>query len=306
MKNRIVIIVIIILQSSLCAFAGGTDTLSIRRHLENIINTEKPRNHKNLASLNEVAKYIYDNFGQLADTVYYQPYEVYGKTYKNVICVFGSEYDQTIVVGAHYDVCGDQDGADDNATGVVGLLELARMLQGQKLNNRIELVAYTLEEPPYFRTENMGSYIHAQSLTKNGINVYGMFCLEMIGYFDDSKKSQDYPIGFLSAIYGDRGNYITLVNKLSKGKFSRKFNRKFKKHKQIRTKKFTAPAKLPGIDFSDHLNYWTFGYSALMITDTAFYRNKNYHETTDTIETLDLKRMSDVINTVFKALTSMK
>ena len=222
------------------------------------------------------------------------------------MCVFGNQSAKTIVIGAHYDVCGNQDGADDNASGVVGLLELAKSLKGEKLNYRIEIVAYTLEEPPYFRTKNMGSFIHAKSLYENKTNVYGMFCLEMIGYFDDSKKSQDYPIGPLSLIYGNRGNYITLVNKFSKGQFSRTFNKQFKNQRLIKTKKFTAPAKMPGIDFSDHLNYWAFDFSALMLTDTAFFRNKNYHENTDTIETLDLLRMSKVIESVYNTIITMK
>ena len=241
-----------------------------------------------------------------ADSVYYQSYLVDNIEYKNVVCVFGISHAKTIVVGAHYDVCGNQDGADDNASGVVGLLELAKSLKGKKLKYRIEMVAYTLEEPPYFRTKNMGSFIHAKSLYENNTDVYGMFCLEMIGYFDDARKSQDYPIGPLSLIYGTRGNYITLVNKFSKGKFSRKFSKQFKNQRLIKTKEFMAPAKLPGIDFSDHLNYWAFDFSALMITDTAFYRNKNYHENTDTIETLDLLRMSQVIESVYQTLIKMK
>jgi len=286
--------------------ANQIDTLSIKNHLDKIINTAKSRNHRNIESLNYVANYIFNDFNKYADSVYYQPYIVDNKEYKNVVCVFGNQNAKTIVIGAHYDVCGNQDGADDNASGVVGLLELAKSLKGKKLNYRIEMVAYTLEEPPYFRTKNMGSFIHAKSLYENKTNVYGMFCLEMIGYFDDSKKSQDYPIGPLSLIYGNRGNYITLVNKFSKGQFSRTFNKQFKNQRLIKTKKFTAPATLPGIDFSDHLNYWAFDFSALMITDTAFYRNKNYHENTDKIETLDLLRMSKVIESVYNTIITMK
>jgi Zn-dependent M28 family amino/carboxypeptidase len=305
MKKHTLILTIITL-FTIGLRANEIDTLSIRKHLNNIINTEKPRNYKNIESLNDVADYILKDFTKYADSVYYQPYIVDNIEYKNVVCVFGIQNTKTIVVGAHYDVCGNQDGADDNASGVVGLLELAKLLKGKQLKYRIEMVAYTLEEPPYFRTKSMGSYIHAKSLYENKTDVYGMFCLEMIGYFDDTKKSQDYPIGLLSLVYGNRGNYITLVNKFSKGKFSRKFNKKFKSYKLINTKKFIAPAKLPGIDFSDHLNYWKFEFSGLMITDTAFYRNKNYHEDTDTIETLDLSRMSKVIESVYKTLIVLK
>ena len=290
---------------SIQASAESIDTLSIRRHLQQLIATEKPRNYRNPEVLDYVANYIYQEFKQYADTVYYQPYTVQGVTYKNVICTFGSQHKETIVVGAHYDVCGDQDGADDNASGTVGLLELARLLKDKPLQYKIELVAYTLEEPPFFRTEYMGSYVHAKALKESGQPVYGMISLEMIGYFDDTKGSQEYPVGFLTLLYGKLGNYITLVNKLHKGKFSRKFSRQFTRQNLIKTKKFNAPAKLPGIDFSDHLNYWHFGYSALMITDTAFFRNKNYHKNTDTLETLDLKRMALTIETVFRTLIDL-
>jgi hypothetical protein len=282
-----------------------SDTIIIKAHLRAITKTEKFRTYKNVDQLNLTADYIKNVFSQYSDSVYMQEYFVNGQVYKNVICSFGTENNNRIIVGAHYDVCGNQEGADDNATGVVGLLELSRQLKGQKLSKRIDLVAYTLEEPPYFRTEYMGSYVHAKSLAENKVDVYGMISLEMIGFFKDEKKSQSYPIGLLSIFYGKRGNYITLVNKFSSGKFSRTFSRKYKSTKAIRTKKFKGPKALPGIDFSDHLNYWKFGYSALMITDTSFYRNRNYHESTDKMETLDIYRMSKVIDGVLLALKKM-
>ena len=281
------------------------DTTKIKKHLTLITKTDKSRNYKNLKTLNQIGAYIFDEFKTYADSTYYQKYNVKGNEYKNVIAVFGSENTKTIVVGAHYDVCGEQEGADDNATGVVGLLELARMLQGKKLNYRIELVAYTLEEPPFFRTKQMGSYIHAKSLKDNNIDVYGMVCLEMIGYFDDAKNSQNYPLGFLKLIYGNKANYITLVNQFSKGKFARKFSNIFKKANTIRAKKFIGPKSMEGIDFSDHMNYWNFGYSAVMLTDTSFYRNKNYHEKTDTMETLNIPKIAQVIDGVFQTIINM-
>ncbi len=282
-----------------------SDTSFIQKHLSSITKTKGFRNYQNTDQLNEIAEYIKNEFLKYTDHVSFQEYEVDGVTYKNVIGSFGAQNQKRIIVGAHYDVCGNQEGADDNATGVTGLLELARLLNGQPLAYRIDLVAYTLEEPPYFRTENMGSYVHAQSLAENHTDVYGMVCLEMIGYFSDEKKSQDYPLGILSLFYGNKGNYITLVKKYGAGKFAKKFTRKYKTAATIRTKKFTGPEGLQGIDFSDHLNYWKFGYSAIMVTNTAFYRNKNYHQPTDTMETLDIHRMSKVIDGVFKALTGL-
>jgi len=288
------------------SYAQIIDTVSIRNHLEYITGTERPRNYRNIETLNRVAAYIRSVFEQYADTVYYQPFTVNGRIYKNVIAVFGNPDAGTIVVGAHYDVYDHQPGADDNASGVVGLLELAKLLKGKKLPYRLELVAYTLEEPPFFRTENMGSYIHAKSLHDSRREVYGMLSLEMIGYFDDRKKSQKYPLGIMSLFYGSRGDFITLVNKFSKGKFARRFSRRFKKQRRIKTKRFTAPAFVPGIDFSDHMNYWKFGYSALMLTDTAFYRNPHYHQAGDTVETLDLERTARVVESVYGALMTVK
>lgn len=288
-----------------CFAAAITDTAIIKSHLTALTKTDKFRTHTNVDQLNRTADYIKNIFSQYTDSVFVQEYVVNGQVYKNVICSFGSENKKRVIVGAHYDACGNQEGADDNASGVVGLLELSRALKGVKLNNRIDLVAYTLEEPPYFRTEYMGSYVHAKSLADKNIEVYGMVSLEMIGYFKDEERSQTYPIGFLSLFYGNKGNYITLVKKFGAGQFARKFCRTYKSTKVIRTKKFSGPAALPGIDFSDHLNYWKFGFSALMLTDTSFYRNKNYHEPTDTMETLDISRMARVIDGVFNTLTAL-
>ncbi len=285
--------------------AKQADTTVIRKHLQAITKTANFRNHQNIEQLNLTADYIKSIFVRYADSTYFQEYRVDGKVYKNVICSFGLENSKRIILGAHYDVCGDQEGADDNASGVVGLLELARLLQGTDLNHRIDLVAYTLEEPPYFRTEHMGSFIHAKSLFDTNAEVAGMVSLEMIGYFREEHNTQSYPVGLLSLFYGNRGNYITLVKKFGAGSFARRFIRNYKSTKVIPTKKFSAPAKLPGIDFSDHLNYWTFGYDALMITDTSFYRNKNYHQITDKLETLDLPKMAKVIDGVFKTLKTL-
>lgn len=303
--KQIKLILIFLLSSSLCYSKPIADTSIIKSHLIAITKSGEFRSYHNIDQLNKTAEYIKSVFNQYSDSVFIQEYIVNGQVYKNVICSFGTENKKRIIVGAHYDVCDNQEGADDNASGVVGLLELSRLLNGQKLNQRIDLVAYSLEEPPYFRSEYMGSYIHAKSLIENKTEVYGMISLEMIAYFSDKKNSQSYPIQLLSLFYSSKGNYITLVKKFGAGKFTRKFCRKFKSSNIIRTKKFTAPPALPGIDFSDHLNYWKFGISALMITDTAFFRNKNYHEPTDTMETLDINKMANVIDSVFKTLISI-
>ena len=277
----------------------------MKKHLVALTKTPQFRNHENIDQLNDIADYIKNDFGKYSAETSFQEYEVNGETYKNVIASFGPQNAKRIVIGGHYDVCGDQEGADDNATGVTALLELARMLKGQDLKYRIDLVAYTLEEPPYFRTENMGSYVHAKSLKDENVNVYGMISVEMIGYFSDKENSQDYPLGILSWVYGKKGDYITLVKKFGGGEFVRKFIKNYHQTNQLKTETFSAPKSLTGIDFSDHLNYWHFGYNALMITDTSFYRNKNYHKKGDTLETLDLPKMANVIDGIFLSLQEL-
>lgn len=185
-----------------------TDTVSINSHLKNITKTPAYRNHQNIVQLNIIADYIKSNFLKYSDSVSFQEYEVDGKIYKNVICSFGAENKSRIIVGAHYDVCGDQEGADDNASGVVALLELAQQLSKQKLNKRIDLVAYTLEEPPYFRTEYMGSYIHAKYLSDHKIEVFGMLSIEMIGFLVMKRKAKIIPWVFYHGFMATKG--ITL------------------------------------------------------------------------------------------------
>lgn len=291
------------LMVNIFALAQKADTLLIKQHLTAITKPENRfRNYRDTLTLNQVAAYIKDIFLQYADTVFEQPYQVKGVTYKNVIASFAVHHSKRIIIGAHYDVCGNQAGADDNASGVAGILELARMLDKQDLSYRVDIVAYTLEEPPFFWTQNMGSYIHAKSLFMEKAQVEGMVSLEMIGYFKNEKKTQTYPLKILRLFYGNRGNYITISSKIKKGYFTRRFSRKMMKNRQLRVRKITAPRQLPVADRSDQRCYWDFGYSAFMINDTAMFRNFEYHQLGDVMERLDYVKMAAVIDTVFLAL----
>ncbi len=260
------------------------------------------RNYLNVENLNKVANYIHSEFTKVCDTVYFQEYKVENRTYKNVIASIGTQHSERIIIGAHYDTCGEQEGADDNASGTVGVLELARILSEKHLKYRIDFVTYTLEEPPFFGTKEMGSYIHAKSVNDQKQNIKGMICLEMIGYFNDAPNSQEYPIGLLKPFYGNKGDFITIVEKFGSGRFSKKIGNLMSVQKLIKTKRFIGPKSLEGIGLSDHRNYWEFGYDALMITNTAFYRNDNYHMTTDKLETLDIERMCRVIDQVYMSV----
>lgn len=282
-----------------------SDSVILRTHVDEITKITY-RNYLDTLALNQVAGYIESQFRMHSGRVIYQPFKLDGRVYKNVICSFGPQDGERLIIGAHYDVYGKLPGADDNASGVAGLLELSRLLKNENPKFRIDLVAYTLEEPPYFRSNGMGSYIHAQDLWQNKIPVKGMICLEMIGYFNVSPKSQDYPVGIMKWFYGNTGDYILIVQRFGNGSFGRQFNRLIKKNASIETKFLRSPKFLPGVDFSDHRNYWNFGFNAIMVTNTAFYRNENYHSAGDTLETLDFGRMSKVVDQVYISVVNLK
>ena len=295
----------------LVAADSGLVTVDKKRLLADLkflVESPIARYDEHVSRLDQCADYIFAEFKKLTEDVEFQKYPVNGKEYKNVICSFGPRDGERIIVGAHYDVCENQPGADDNASGIAGLLETARLLKQQSstLKYRVDLVAYTLEEPPNFRTENMGSAVHAKMLYDNHIKVKRMICLEMIGYYSDQRGSQEYPIGLLKLFYPSKANYIAVVGKFGQGKSVRKTKKAMKQNSEIKVCSLNAPAAVPGIDFSDHLNYWKYGYAAVMITDTSFYRNANYHEKTDTLNTLNLDKMAEVVKGVVAAIINLK
>lgn len=274
----------------------------LEAHVRVLCDTLSPRDGAHPENLNRVAAYIKQQFEQAKGRVSEQPFEVGGSAYRNVVASFGPESGERIVVGAHYDTAGARPGADDNASGVAGLIELARVLGERPPRSRVELVAFALEEPPYFRSPFMGSAVHARSLKQQGVSVRVMFSLEMIGYFSDAPDSQHYPLPLLKAFYPSRANFIAIVGNLGQGLTVRRVKSAMRDASPLPVYSINAPRAIPGVDFSDHLNYWDAGYQAVMITDTAFYRNQNYHTFQDTPETLDYTRMAMTVQAVHAAV----
>jgi Zn-dependent M28 family amino/carboxypeptidase len=269
----------------------------LERHVRTIVTQFAPRDHEHLAQLEGASRYIEGELSKHA-TTRFQNFNANGKSYRNVIAQIGPDTQEIIVIGAHYDSYGALPAADDNASGVAGLIELAQVLSKLPLRQRVELVAYTLEEPPYFRTEFMGSAIHAKSLKAAGKRVSLMLSLECIGYFSDAPGSQDFPISAMGLAYPTTGNFIALVGHYREGALSRRVRETMRAATPLPVHSINAPAFVAGIDFSDHLNYWNEGFVGMMVTDTAFMRNKNYHTAGDTPETLDYRRMGEVVRAV--------
>ena len=214
----------------------------------------------------------------------------HGITYRNFSLRFKGKNPKKIIIGAHYDSFDEFPGADDNASAVAVLLCLAGELKNAKnLPFDTELVFYACEEPPYFGTDSMGSFRHAQSCSKS--DTACMICLEMVGYFSDTKGSQSYPISILRFLYGSRGNFLMLVSNLQSRAILEAM-RKSLKGSSMNYKSFVSPFKSWGMDWSDHRNYWERKIPAIMITDTSLFRNTNYHSANDTAEKLDYDKMA--------------
>jgi len=265
------------------------------------------RNSRNLGSLEKASEYIRKEFDKAGMLIEEQKWTAVGKEYKNIIASYEPGKLKRLIIGAHYDVAGKQHGADDNASGVAGLLETARLLTENRpeIDYGIDLVAYCLEEPPFFGTDSMGSFVHAESLFKKMTPVIGMVCFEMIGYFSDKTGSQDFPPGDLKSRYPGIGNFIMVAGIEKYKSFNDRFQRLMAIDSKIDVQVISLPDNSGYAGLSDHRNYWKFGYKALMINDTCFFRNKNYHKKTDTLETLDFERMAEVINCSYTAITRL-
>ena len=278
----------------------------MKNTLEFLTNIQPARTYNHTDSLDRVANYIFSRFEQIGLEVTFQEFMVDGKSYRNVIATLNPEYEERLLFGGHYDVCGEIPGADDNASAVAAIIESAAQLYAcrDSLSFRIDFIAFVLEEPPYFNTKHMGSYIHAKSLYDAKVNVLGLINYEMIGYFSDEAGSQDYPLDGMEEIYGDRGDYIAIVSNTSSSPFLERLN--FNDiESNILIKEMLLPDELSDITASDHLNYWALGFDAVMITDTAHFRNPHYHTVGDTIETLNLEKMQYVVDAVVTAVVKM-
>lgn len=283
------------------------NTKRLYKDVEFLTEINPSRNYLNLDSINKVVEYIKKEFQQMGVSSIEQKWMARKNEYSNIIASYEPLKSKRLIVGAHYDVCGDQPGADDNASAVAGLLETARMIFKNKpeLDYGIDFVAYCLEEPPFFGSELMGSYVHAKSLKDDNVEVIGMICYEMIGYFSDEPNSQNFPSPELAALYPDVANFIIVVGIDQHQEFNSKVHRLMSKDSGIDVQIINFPESSGLAGLSDHRNYWTFGYPALMINDTSFIRNPNYHEKSDTIETLDFGKMTEVINSSYKAIVNL-
>ena len=283
--------------------AAIVEPSKLEGHVRFLSETCHPRHALARENQAKAIAYIAAHFREAGGRVVMQDIATPSGSYQNVIAHFGPEEGRRYVIGAHFDSCGVQPGADDNASGVSGLLELASLLGKEKsLPAHFELVAYNLEEPPFFAGPYMGSAVHARSLKEQHAQVALMLSLEMIGCFQDERGSQSYPGPLMNLIYPSRGNFIAIVGRWNQRAVVGSFKRACIGTANLPVVSIAAPSFVPAIDFSDHRNYWAEDFPALMITDTAFLRNPRYHQPTDTYDTLDYRRMAEVVRLLHAGL----
>jgi hypothetical protein len=269
---------------------------SLEAHIQVLSEDIGPRGLEDHESLREARDYIEGTLASFGYSPQIQPFVVDGIEYWNVEATRrgAASADEIVVFGAHYDVCGSRPGADDNATGVAALLELARVAIDVDFDRSLRFVFFANEEPPFFGTEDMGSRVYARASAEAGEDIVSMFSLESIGYYLDEPGSQKYPFPF-GLFYPDRGDFIAFVGNPSSRPLVRESIETFRDSTLFPSQGCVAPSFIPGVFWSDHASFWKEGYSAIMITDTAPFRNENYHQHTDTLDTLDMDRMARVV-----------
>lgn len=247
--------------------------------------------------LEKTAQFIETSFVAAGYRVQAQEYTLQMRKVRNIVAEIPGERTagEIVIVGAHYDTVADCPGADDNSSGIAGLLELARLFRNSHPARTVRFVAFVNEEPPWFQTEDMGSLVYAKELKRRGENVVAAIPLETIGYYSDKEGSQQYP-AVLGSFYPKQGNFIAMVGNVASAELVRQAVGAFRKSVKFPVEGAAAPSAITGVSWSDQWSFWEQGYPAIMVTDTAPFRNPHYHLPSDTPDTLDYDRMTRVVS----------
>ena len=259
------------------------------------------------AKLKETAAYIKSFYHAIGLSANNQAYAYADFTVENIIVEISSHPNPKyrFVLGAHYDSVAGTVGADDNASAVAVQLETARHLTGlmgnPKLDLAVKFVSFALEEPPAYNTRHMGSRIYARKARKDKDQIDGMICLEMVGYTCSVPGCQGYPFPLMFMGYPKEGNFIGIVNNFKSRDFAARLVEQFQKNSQLPVVKLTVPFNgwvVPAVRLSDHASFWDQAFKAVMLTDSAFYRNPYYHTAADTMDKLNFDFMAQVVQSL--------
>ena len=262
---------------------------ALTQTLQNL-QTIGPRNDQNPGSLAKTIAFLAPTFPDV------QSYTINEKQYENRIAeIKGSEHpEQIILISAHYDTVPGSPGADDDGTGIAAIMELAKRFGQTKPARTLRFVAFTNEEKPFAGTDTMGSRVYAKQVADRKDQILGMFSLEMLGYYSDRPNSQQYPVP-VNGVYPNQGNFIGFISNLKSRELLKTSLLVFRQTATVPSEGIALPEAIGAIGRSDHASFWKYGYPALMVTDTANFRTPYYHTPQDTVETLDLGRLTRVV-----------
>jgi hypothetical protein len=282
--------------------------VSLKRHIATIAARE--HNVAHYGELEKVARYIEATLASLGYTVGRQEFSADGQAVRNIDVTIepatANSDPEVIVVGAHYDSVFGSPGANDNASGAAAVIELARLLRdlNGSAGKRIRLALFINEEPPYFRTEAMGSLNYARALAQRNERVVAMYSLETIGFYSSEPGSQVYPAPF-GLLFPDRGDFVAFVGLLGSRALVRETIRSFRAHTAFPTIGGVAPGFVPGIGWSDHWAFAEHGFQAVMITDTAPFRYPHYHQPSDTPDKVDAESLARVVKGIERVIRDL-
>ena len=280
---------------------------ALRKHLEVLCNDIGDRTPFRPGKLRRAADYIRSVFEDAGLAVAEQGYEFEGEPVANLIATLpgAAPSNSYYLVGAHYDTVPGTPGADDNGSAVAVLLELGKRLARNPPKVPVRLVAFTLEEPPAFRSGKQGSRIFVKGLEAAGEQVLGAIVLEMVGY---TSPRQEYPFFLKWAGYPDQGNFIGIIGNWASLGFGRAVRAGFRRNPGLPVESLFMPFNghlLPATRLSDHASFWDAGLPAVMVTDTAFFRNPHYHLPSDRPDTLDFRFMAELVGSLELALAAL-
>ena len=270
---------------------------SLKHDLDTLSNQIGRRNFQSYENLLLAKDFLTTELTDAGYTVNRQEYTADGKTYSNLeVEIPGTtRAEEILVIGGHYDSAFTSPGANDNGTGAVSVLALAREFAGAKPQRTLRFVEFTNEEPPFFQTKDMGSSVYAKQAKQRGDKIVGMFSLETLGYFSNKPHSQKYPSP-LNFLYPNQGNFISFIGNIDSRELLRNTLRSFRAQVKFPSEGAALPSALPGVGWSDHWSFWAQGYQALMITDTAPFRYPYYHTLDDTLDKIDFEKLSRVVS----------
>ncbi|MEE9566366.1 MAG: M28 family peptidase [Desulfobacteria bacterium] len=278
----------------------------VELHVRTLADEIGPRDVFVPDKLNAAADYIRTFWEKIGYEVSAQTFSVQNVECQNLaIEIPGrSKPGEIVLVGAHYDTVSWAPGANDNGSAVAALLELSRLFSTESPSRTLRFVAFTNEEPPFFKSSSMGSLVYAKACQRRKENIVGMVCLETIGYYRDEPKTQKYPFPF-RFFYPDKGNFVAVVGNLRSKPLVKSFTRHFMEESDFPVECVATFGFLTGIDWSDHWSFWHCGYPAIMITDTALFRYPYYHSSEDTSDKIDYDSLARVTYGVYRALLRM-